>query len=278
MTTVFDLLLLDPINPVFNEENVTTSNKEWASRYHPLRSLIIHTQVGPDGRADCELWFHTEVSNVVLAAWTQYGRANISEEVDAMYGVDYAKSTVVLAIGEMKRNLIRPDLWQSGNPSGLVSQQMLSRELRGYAYNYQCPQVYCFDGETLILLQFQAQKPDNILEANCPVDCWVLPRIGSAVPLRYALYRLLAQGFRRFQRLYAPVPAASAPVGGLKPFSRMFYNGWPVWKTGGTIVPTHSGGYEREVDAASEAVKWTHPDPANDELVWETTALWGEHA
>ncbi len=180
MTTVFDLLLLDPINPVVNENNVTTSNKEWASRYHPLRNLIVHTQVGPDGRvyanwdgaflpacdddtlrmgepathpnprlwrfeteADCELWFHTEVSNVVLAAWTQYGRvtqtshtkppceANISEEVDAMYGVDYANSTVVVAIGEMKRNLIRPELWQAGNPSGLVSQQMLSRELRG---------------------------------------------------------------------------------------------------------------------------------------------------
>ncbi len=106
----------------------------------------------------------------------------------------------------------------------------------------------------------------------------MLPRVGSAVPLRYALYRLLAQGFRRFQGLCAPVPAASAPVGGLKPFSRMFYNGWPIWKTGGTIVPTHPGGYEREVDAASGAVKWTHPDPANDELVWETTALWGEHA
>lgn len=98
-------------DPVTNENNITTSNKEWARRFHPLRNLIVHTQVGPDGlvyanwdraflascgddtlrmgepathpnpclwhfetEADCELWFHTEVSNVVLAAWTQYGR------------------------------------------------------------------------------------------------------------------------------------------------------------------------------------------------------------
>lgn len=36
--------------------------------------------------------------------------------------------------------------------------------------------------------------------------------------------------------------------------------------------------YKREVGAASGSVKWTRPDPANGELMWETTALWGEHA
>ncbi len=147
-----------------------------------------------------------------------------------------------------------------------------------YAYKYRCPQLYCFDGETLLLLQFQAQKPENIKDANCPVDCWVIPRTGSAVRIRDALYRLMAQGLRRFQGMCAALSAKAAPVGGLRPQSRMFYNGWPVWKVDGGSSLTHPGGYERSTDVASGAVMWTHPDPENDELVWETNDLWGDNA
>ncbi len=105
MTTVFDLLSEDPTNPVVNSNNVTNSNKPWANSYHPLWNLIVHTYLGADNlvhanwesvfcplgdddsyrlaspaerpsprlwsfntEADCELWFHTEVSNVVLSA------------------------------------------------------------------------------------------------------------------------------------------------------------------------------------------------------------------
>lgn len=127
--------------------------------------------------------------------------------------------------------------------------------------------MFCFDGETLLLLQFRADKVEDILEADCPVDCWVLPRKSSYTPLRFALYMLLVQGFRRFQGLYA-MPIS---VGGLTPRFRQFFSGRPVWGMEGVNLD-HPGGYQRSVDADSGAIKWTHPE--DPELVRETPTLW----
>ncbi|KAF4505566.1 hypothetical protein G6O67_007500 [Ophiocordyceps sinensis] len=69
----------------------------------------------------------------------------------------------------------------------------LLHDFRGYAHKYECPQIFCFDGQTLLLLQFRAREPKDIAEADCAVDCWVIPRINRwGSTLRYALYRLLA--------------------------------------------------------------------------------------
>ncbi|AEO69952.1 uncharacterized protein THITE_2171159 [Thermothielavioides terrestris NRRL 8126] len=321
MATVYDLLTQHSTNVVHNTHYVTQSNKEWARNYHPIRNLVVHSYHGGDGlvhadfdsaflgsyeddgmrmdepamapnkriwrlecEADCELWFHTEVSNVVLAGWNRYPQVtqtshtkpprveNIPEEVDAMYTIKYRNERTVIAIGEMKRNLIQAAAWQAGNVLQVAGQKMLSRELRGYAVKYQSPQVYCFDGKTLLLLQFRADTPAKMMDADCPVDCWVLPREGSFYSLRYALYRLMAQGFRRFQGMCA-LPIS---VGGLTPRSRRFFNGVPVWHPNGVDQDEHPGGYVRSVNGTSGAVKWTHSE--SGDLVWETAAFWGEHA
>jgi len=245
-TTVADLLGQHLTNEVQTTGQATQSDKAWTRNYHPIRNLYVHTQVNhrDDGlvyanferallpwdaddtmrtaepaipanhriwrlesEADCELWFHSEVSNIVLAAWSQFpvvtqsshikpprDDQRISEEVDAVYSIKTRTvSRAVLAIGEMKRNRVDPDRWQSGDISSLPGQVKLSQELRGYAGKYQCPQVFCFDGETLLLLQFQANSAPDILQENCPVDCWVLPREPVGTPLRPALYMLLLQ-------------------------------------------------------------------------------------
>ena len=135
--------------------------------------------------------------------------------------------------------------------------------------------MFCFDGATLLLLQFRANTLEDIKDARCPIDCWVFPASSSKVPLRYALYRLLVQGFRRFQGLCA-LPIS---IGGLAPIGRQLFDGLPVWRSevdGAEVaVFDHPGGYQRSVDAESGAVKWTHPENAAD-IVWETPALWGE--
>jgi hypothetical protein len=60
---------------------------------------------------------------------------------------------------------------------------------------------------------------------------------------------------------------------------RQAFDGVPFWKSevnGAEVaVLDHPGGYQRSVDAESGAVKWTHPENADD-IVWETPALWGE--
>ncbi|KAI8715920.1 hypothetical protein NCS52_01101000 [Fusarium sp. LHS14.1] len=233
-----------------------------------------------DVEADIENWFNTEIVNVVLSAWyvfppmTQASHAkplsedNIPENIDSAFSIYAGSSRFPIAIGEIKRNLLEPDAWLQGGVAHSRRQVKLSQELQGYAHKYQCPQVFCFDGSNLLLLQFRASEASAIEDERCPVDCWILPMSNSACTIRFGLYRLLAQGWRRCQTKYAP----PLSVGGLTMHSREFFNGQPIWKHGGKKSRSHPGGYERSVDTATGALKWTRP--GDDEVVWETDALW----
>lgn len=268
-TTAGVLIESHPTNFVEVPGYRSASNKTWTKDYDPILNITVHTTLVPAGaywlteadfstaflpqyqdddlrysedaappnqriwrmesEADCELWWHTEISNVVLAAWSRYPTvlqhshikppiaSHVAEEVDTMYTVKNSPDRqnghrTVLVIGEFKRNLIHAASWQSGDISARPGQVRLSRELRGYARKYSSPQVFCFDGATLLMLQFQANVPNDIESPNCPVDCWVLPRETSMITLRHALYVLLRQGLRRFQgmRLARPPGCASA--------------------------------------------------------------------
>ncbi|KAK3373652.1 hypothetical protein B0T24DRAFT_271170 [Lasiosphaeria ovina] len=319
MDTVGHLIWQNPDNPVENNHIYTYTNKAWTSPYHVIQNLMIRTQLDGDGRtngdfttfktfdddalrsqqyavspnmrswifdseADCELFFHTEVSNVVLAGWRSYPLvrqtshmkplgSNNAESVDATYLAGPGDNMTVIVIGEMKKNLIDARSWQSGNIMGNSPQEKLSKELRAYAHKYQTPQVYCFDGETLLLLQFRASKAADILSHTVKVDCWVFPREKTNVPLRYALYMLLSQGFRRFQTMNAlPGPLS---VGGFESVERRFFDGRPIWRDMYSHKTLdHPGGYNRSVDADG-AVKWTDPnDLAGASVVYETLPFW----
>ncbi|KAK0640842.1 hypothetical protein B0T16DRAFT_514790 [Cercophora newfieldiana] len=317
LTTVYKLLQEHPTNPVHNPQYVTGSDKNWAQRYPAISNLIVHTTIdgnnctranfdqaflpldGDDtmlrttvearrpnerawrleSEADCELWFHTEISNVVLSAWNQFPPVtqcshikppredSIAEEVDTMYCVKDGGVKTVIAIGEMKRNLINSELWQIGDISSSSRQEKLSKELRGYAVKYQCPQVYCFDGETLLLLQFQATREADIADANCRVDCWVIPRENSYITFREALYRLLVQGLRRLQgnraQQHPTLGSFTSPL-------RQFYNGRPAWRTSnGRLSAEPPEGYYRVVDVYTGVMKWVH-EQDSDFVLWET--------
>jgi hypothetical protein len=201
--------------------------------------------------------------------------------------VDNARVPVL--IGEIKRNLINKREWQSGTLS--EPQNRLSRELRGYvrhrnrsmsrpltvsdgsvryADKYECPQIFCWDGETLLLLQFRAQYAAQIKDPNCQVDCWVIPRERSTCSLRYALHRFMVQGLRRCQ---SQIAEASLAVGGLTQFGREFYTGQPIWQLDGKIFRNHPLGYYRIADIHTGALGWKHgQDPSR--VTWETGPCW----
>ena len=258
-------------------------------------------------------WFNTEVSNSVLAGFTRYPRVRqtleavpvredvrVSETVDMMYSMTLESTgqRAPLAIGEMKRNLLEAREWQTGRLKS-AAQVRLSQELRGYVYirsyfqrfffplyanildsyaiKYQCPQVFCFDIGYLVLLQFRAQKEKEMTDARTPVDCWVLPQRHESpggCTLRYALYKLLVQGFRRCQNL-VPLPV---PAGGLQPEMRQYFSGKPMWKLPGGIYPYHPDGYDRQVDTAYGNFFWTKDGvEVVDETgrrIWDTAACW----
>ncbi|KXX81133.1 hypothetical protein MMYC01_204082 [Madurella mycetomatis] len=316
MSSAGELILQHSQNFVDNPLYVSYTDKPWARSYLPMQNLSVHSTVDQEGtfhatfdpaflplgddeekrageavhppnhrfwrletEADMEHWWHTEISDIVLAAWARYPAVvqtchtnplrdvSISENVDSTYGVYIGNQRFPVAIGEVKRNLISPSQWQSGNL--VAAQQKLARELRGYADKYECPHIFCWDGQTLLILQFRARKPEHIRNADCPIDCWVIPVNGSTCTLRYALYRLMVQGFRRCQAVAAAKPLS---VGTLTEHGREFFTGRPIWRVGGQSSINHPEGYLRSVDGATGGLYWGHP--MVEDTVWETGGLW----
>ncbi|KAL2163218.1 hypothetical protein VTH06DRAFT_5274 [Thermothelomyces fergusii] len=187
--TARELILQNPENVIQNLNYTSYSNKDWAQHYPDATNFLVHTWTSSDGlvhadfdsaflpldddderrigepahppnqrfwqlevEADVEHFWHTEISDVVLAAWARWPRIvqtchtapssgeKISETVDATYALYIGDQKKPVVIGEMKRNLILPNEWMTGTLR--ETQQKLARELRGYADKYECPQVF----------------------------------------------------------------------------------------------------------------------------------------
>lgn len=179
VTTVEAVLSQHPSNPIHDTDYLTYTNKSWAMKFAPITTFSVHSRPDSDGvwhsdldtalspltaedtarmrepavlpnkrswrlemEADMENWWHSEISNPVLAAWSQFSHIlqtshtaplsgeQISENVDSTYAAYRSGTRVPAIIGEMKRNLIKPQSWVSGRLTS--AQQKLSQELRGY--------------------------------------------------------------------------------------------------------------------------------------------------
>ncbi|AEO63323.1 uncharacterized protein THITE_2108411 [Thermothielavioides terrestris NRRL 8126] len=331
---VSQLLRQHSTNPVQYTGLTTNTDKKWAKEFHPITRLIGHTTLGADGETvyanfdamappladddfrvakhafppnerrwrleteeDCGVWFHTEVSNIVLPAWNDRPAVlqtcqskpasttkSIKENVDMIYALaDSHLQKRPLVIGEWKRNIIRSKAWLAGNIGTAGTQVNLSRELRGYAVKYSCPHVFCFDGQYLLLLQFRAATKEDLKRQDCEVDCWVIPRINTAegCTLRYAFYRFLAQGFRRCQGL----SGGRTPVNGFAPHSREWFSGIPIFQDEhGVLTYTHpqntdEHAFYRELNVEDGSFYWCYNGDylldLNGALVRDTEPMWG---
>lgn len=146
--------------------------------------------------------------------------------------------------------------------------------LARYAYKYECPQIFCFDHQTFLMLQFRAATPADIRTSD--VDCWVFPRDNQGgTPLRYALYRLIVQGFRRFQGMRR----FNTPLHNSYSSQLTFFSGKPQWVDMTGHHTSYPFNYKRKVDSASGALYWVDED-GNDVVdldgnrVWDTDAFW----
>src|SRR3569833_1612138 len=181
---ISQLLGEQPTNYAEYTGGTTDTNKEWTKDFHPIARFRVRSRTGEDDpttvyadwdgpllplfadddvrmgllgsrpnprrhylgtEADCAVWFHTEVSNIVLSALTAYPEvlqinetkphsdsSTEQETEDVVYTLPpHAWHDRPLAIGEWKRNLIKQDAWRQGCIEGAGAQMKLSRELRG---------------------------------------------------------------------------------------------------------------------------------------------------
>lgn len=171
------------MNPVHDSAHNEETDKPWVQRFAPITGLLVRTRDVDDGwiagdfneaflpeyederernelpgsatrprewrletKANCEAYFRTEISGVVLAAWARVGvyedrqhrpvlarNEAIQDTVDIAYTwmTTVHHKTWIMAIGAIKLREIDRPLWQSGDISASESQMRLSRELRG---------------------------------------------------------------------------------------------------------------------------------------------------
>lgn len=177
-STVATLIGQHSTNPFKETKNQSGSAKEWTRSYALITNLNVHTLVqGPqavqanfdafldeyeddsarllepayppndrqwrlNSEEDGIQWFHTEVSNIVLAGFARYpaliqashekpfSETRYDQTVDVAYSVSHGRQRKHVVLGEFKRGLLVPDQWQSGKLRS--TQQNLSRELRAY--------------------------------------------------------------------------------------------------------------------------------------------------
>lgn len=96
--------------------------------------------------------------------------------------------------------------------------------------------------------EVQGKRHGTDQRPSCEADCWAIPRMNlQGCILRYAFYRLLAQGFRRCQSEYA---LSTVALQGQRPARRQFYHGRPLSMTDG-IFHTEPWSYHRVLDGRS---------------------------
>ncbi len=178
--TVGDLLGQYPQQPE-KLDYAPPANKTWMREYEPVAYLHIHTSVNeaglttanfdtaflpqdeddtlrlsqpgaypyPTPRAwrfespeDHELWFHSEISNVALAAFSHYPcvtqtsrtkppNNDLPEPADTVYSVSSRGINTFLAVGRMKSGIaVDRALWRTGKIVNVTSQRKISQELR----------------------------------------------------------------------------------------------------------------------------------------------------
>ncbi|QDS77975.1 hypothetical protein FKW77_001927 [Venturia effusa] len=247
---------------------------------YPLNSYVDVLSTEGDSVAS----FHRQITTAVRLAFTNYpfiiersesgppGHAPFAETVDHYFSFTHVNRECLLAAGELKnRGIIRRARWY-GVQAAAGTEARLGKELRGYATKYRTPQMYCYDGSNLLIVQFRAQTEADIQDEACPIDCMVIPRsseVDDHCSMRMALYRLVSQGIRRCLALYAPQLAIGACRREWE-----YFSGCPYWRSNvGRTADLVVGGvsYQREFDQQNRAWKWT---PNNGQVgQWDTYVL-----
>lgn len=107
---------------------------------------------------------------------------------------------------------------------------------------YNCPQVFVFDSQSLVIVQFRARSREHIKSQSCRIDCCVIPRetnrnIVNQCTMQYALYRLAWRGWVRLcatldtERLSTGerIRASTELVIGRKTREPKWWSGEPEW-------------------------------------------------
>ncbi|OAL56124.1 hypothetical protein IQ07DRAFT_583517 [Pyrenochaeta sp. DS3sAY3a] len=189
-----------------------------------------------ENEADVERLFHKQISGPVMEVWNgpykleEIGQSipvnssSFSGKVDEQFVKlrSAAQGHAAVTVGELKAPGTIDSSW--GSPPLSSGATRLARELCGYAYHCRCPQVFCYDGVTLLVLRFNARNREDI--KGCIADAFLIPNViyQGSIALRYALYRLIAEGVRRELAAAAPQVHDGAYV-------RYFawYNGRHYW-------------------------------------------------
>lgn len=188
-----------------------------------------------------------------------------------------------VAIGEHKRlKVIDAESWKPPSGYDSAAKQQLSRELRGYvpiwylcfhpllikyryAFEYNCPQIFCFDAERVLAITFPARDRNHI--KTVPPVVMVTDVCSDGI---FVICRMMTTGFHRILAEHYTV----GPVH-IGQYVREFrwFDGRPVWKNLQThdFSWEHPDGWKRKWSVEHRAFYWKKED--EETTHWCTTSF-----
>lgn len=163
---------------------------------------------------------------------------------------------------------------------------MINTNYLRYAIANECPQIFCFDGRYLLLLQFQAHQMADLGKRNTRVKSWLLhvPNDSNenTPPLREALCCFFTLGLRRIQGQQSP--RLPPTLGRFTPAGRQWFSGKVTWRIAEDETTTeHPEGYYTDVDPVTGGVFWKDAEgqtvlDQSGRGVWDCYNVWGTSA
>lgn len=201
------------------------------------------------------------------------GATTDSKTIDHYFSLMVESHEYCLCAGELKPwGVIQKDEWSGAKTMGTVTKR-LGQEMRGYAYKYDCPQVFVYDSRHLLIFQFHATTREDIRSQDCLIDTWVIPRSsqshGVNITMREALDTLLRCGWMRVVGQLSR--RSNIQIGEwMQEFE--YWSGRPRWRhcSLNSIRLSHPDGYRRKYDAGAGRWYWH----ANGQFVsWSSPQL-----
>ncbi|KAJ5189847.1 hypothetical protein N7491_008110 [Penicillium cf. griseofulvum] len=149
----------------------------------------------------------------------------------------------------------------------------LLQEMRRYAHHYDCPQVFVFDSEGVLVVQFRAGCLGDILSEQCGYDRYWVPCMSPSFKTLRAFRQLAHHGWYRVSAVWSSLRFDLE--GSVRTYE--YWSGNPVWITGHLRSYDHPEGwvrkfFENEVEAHPVPFRigrcaWVHPQRAQ---IWDS--------
>lgn len=245
-----------------NEEDVQRLNVD--PRNDPDHPTRVVTEGDTSSHIDENVIIHlkqafTTFPYIIFEARHGPGQAAPRNSPEIVMDWSFKYKDEFVTVGECKKpGVIRQPDWEDPTRSTTAT-LALARECLGYAFYYNCPRVWCYDGVHLLLLRWNTSDRNQFSKSTPESWCIPVDSGPNNVSVRFALYMFMREGVHAIHGARQnQLHLQGLRIGNA--WLRYDMRGRPILWNGQQWTFAHPGQWERELDVANGRWYWTDPD------------------